>query len=656
MNPSGASDVKPYQKSRMTAALRILAVIGIIIVVWVLILGYHVYDLSRVAREIQGQENIRLDYDWGGAIHRMNVDMNVIHIGLTPLYPVFRLFSDQSGTGHFLRQGELYLQFSVDLANCADTAFQGIQPILGMLQDSTASLDTGKVVEGLNNHKEAFHSAEALYQSAAALRPSLDPAVLPASFKKYYEKLDANFEWLGFGLKMLQALPGLAGVDRTQVYLVLAQNYDEIRATGGFISGIGTIEVDAGKIKKFELGDSYKIDDFSKNYPIPPMPIERFMLGGVWVTRDANWSPDFPTTAQKAQELFTLSTDVKTDGTIAFDQEAVRELVGIFGPFVVPSINFPITSENVKQYMQDAWSPDNPSALNREWWLHRKDFMKELGGELLSAMLECRDVNQLLAASVAIRDLIRAGHLLVYFNSPDVQSAFASLNLAGQVDFHNNPTFMLVDSNLGFNKMDGVIKRSLQIDLDIRDPSHPEATITIDYENPVQKQVECKHIASYGNGTYTDMQMRCYWDYWRVYLPAESRLVLISSPEIPPEWLLSQEEVINPVELDEGEGGSTVIGGMTVVPTHTNQQIVLKVSLPQLTFKPGQNGEKYLDFKIYKQPGLSDLPVTISVTGPPLYEPCPASNSTVVKTENQIEWKEAIPQTTTWNLCLVSNN
>ena len=637
--------IKPF-------VFKIAAIVGFLLAFWFLFVGYHAYDLTKVAREIQQQEKIQLDYDWAGTVHRMNADMNAIHVGLSPLYPVFHLFSDRTGFGHLLRQVELFTQFSTDLTKCAATTFNGIQPIFEMLQDKTASTDTGKVIEVLNNHSSSFRTAEELFQSAAGIRPSLDPSILPSSIQKYYEKLDANFEWAGFGLELLQVLPGLAGQDQPKEYLILAQNNDELRATGGFISGIGTIEVAAGKIKKFAIGDSYAVDDFSKSYPIPPMPIERFMLGGVWVPRDGNWSPDFPTAAQNVQDLYALSTDKHTDGVIAFDQSAIRELVGIFEPLTIPSLSTPITADNVIQYMHDAWAPDNPAAINQDWWLHRKDFMKETGSELLRAMIECRNIDQLTALAGAVRNLIRSGHLLVFFNAPDAQSAFQTLDLAGEINFQKNPSFMLVDSNIGFNKMDGVIQRSLDIKLDISDPTQPLATITVDYVNPVKKTVECKHVASYGNGTYADMQARCYWDYWRIYLPAESELISISTPEIPPEWLLNHETVHNPVEVSKGEGDSVVIGGMLVVPTNTTQKIVLKVRLPQQIISPEINGQRLLDLKVYKQPGLISLPINISMMIPSQYTTCQNSSLQFDDATRQISLKETITQILSQNICL----
>ena len=225
------------------------------------------------------------------------------------------------------------------------------------------------------------------------------------------------------GVKALQAGPQLLGTDQAQSYLVLAQNRDELRATGGFISGIGLLTMEDGKILQFDLGDSYQIDDFSKAYPAPPEPLKRFMLADYWVTRDANWSPDFPTTAQQAQALYTLSTGVQTQGVIAFNQQMVKKILEVIGPVQVPGTDEPVTAANVEDYMRQAWAPAPQEGLSQEWWLHRKDFMQQLGSAMLVKALSSGNQEQLLNLAKTVVEMLDQGQLQVYFNDPTAQAA-----------------------------------------------------------------------------------------------------------------------------------------------------------------------------------------------------------------------------------------
>ena len=49
------------------------------------------------------------------------------------------------------------------------------------------------------------------------------------------------------GLELAQALPSLLGADKPAEYLLLAQNPDELRATGGFIGAVGVLTLDQGR-------------------------------------------------------------------------------------------------------------------------------------------------------------------------------------------------------------------------------------------------------------------------------------------------------------------------------------------------------------------------------------------------------------------------
>ena len=229
-----------------------------------------------------------------------------------------------------------------------------------------------------------------------------------------------------------------------------------------------------GKILQFDLGDSYQIDDFSKAYPTPPEPLKRFMLADYWVTRDANWSPDFPTTAQEAQALYTLSTGVQTQGVIAFNQLVVKKILEVIGPVQVPGTDEPVTAENVENYMRQAWAPAPEEGLSQEWWLHRKDFMQQLGSVILDKALNSGDQEQLLNLAKTMVELLDQGQLLVYFNDPDAQAALEAGGWDGAMHPGDGDYLYLVDSNVGFNKVDSVIQRSLAYQVDLSDPESPD--------------------------------------------------------------------------------------------------------------------------------------------------------------------------------------
>jgi hypothetical protein len=647
------------QKSKRIYPRRIAAGVGIgfgiALLLWLVWMGVHVYDLVNLSRELKGMGEINLQYDWSGAASRLVADVDGLQTGAQPIFLAASLIPEATPFGHAAHQVEQYLSFSSDMAHCAEILAHEAGPVLVALQGKSGAVGIDQIFLSLSQHTQGWTSAEKAYQSALEKRAGLDPAILPEPYRGYFKKIDENFALLGFGIQIVQQVPDLAGFNQPKTYLLLAQNNDELRATGGFISGIGTVKIANGKIAQFTLGDSYRIDDFSKPYPPPPLPIQKFMLAGYWVARDANWAPDFPASASKISEIYTLSTGEQTDGAIAFDPTAIKGLLSIFGPISVPSIDQPVTSANVDQYMQESSAPGARKTDDNTWWLHRKDFMQQLGGELFKRVVQPSGVEQYIKLASLLKDLIQSGHLLVYFTAEQVQSAFTTAGLDGQVKFGPDPAFMLVDSNIGFNKMDAVMQRSVDYQIDWSSPGEPVATIRMTYQNPVKKEVACQHIASYGDGTYLDMETRCYWDYWRVYLPANSQLLSISSPDVPADWNLSQANVHNPVEIIENEDGAAVIGGLAVIPPGKTQEINLKVRLPPL--KPAQPAAGNQDFSLtfFKQPGLETLPMTLKFQFPSQVKLCGPAAPETSEASSNYSWTGQISQTLQLHFCAAGN-
>jgi hypothetical protein len=647
------------QKPGRISARRIAASLGIAfgigLLLWLVWMGAHLYDLVNLSHEIKGMGEINLQYDWPGAASRLVKDVDGLQTGAQPLFLAASLIPETTSLGHAAHQAGQYLSFSSDMAHCADVLAREASPALAALQAKSGAVGIDQIFQSLNQHAQGWASAEIWYQLALEKKKGLDPAILPEPYQGYFKKIDENFGLLGFGIKIVQEVPGLAGYSQPKTYLLLAQNNDELRATGGFISGIGTVKIADGKIAQFTLGDSYRIEDFSKPYPPPPLPIQKFMLAGYWVTRDANWAPDFPVSASKISELYTLSTGEQTDGVIAFDPTTIEGLLSIFGPISIPSTDQLVSSANVEQYMQESWAPGEKKTSDKEWWLHRKDFMQQLGGELFKRMVQPSGVDQTIKLAGLVKDLVQSGHLSVYFAAQQVQSTFAAAGLDGQVKFGQDPAFMLVDSNIGFNKMDAVMQRSVDYQIDWSNPAEPVATIRMTYQNPVKRDVACQHIASYGDGTYLDMETRCYWDYWRVYLPANSQLLSISSPDVPAGWNLSHESIHNPVEIIADEGGAAVIGGLTVVPPGKTQEINLKVLLPPL--KAAQQPGGILDFSLtfFKQSGLEALPMTLKLQFPSQVKLCGPAAPEAGEASSSYSWTGRISKTMLLQFCAAGN-
>ncbi|MCJ7702178.1 MAG: DUF4012 domain-containing protein, partial [Anaerolineales bacterium] len=604
-------------------ALKIfILVLFIITTLWVSAAIYCTIGLSQNLTLLKTTINLdkpaETDLETLGAIlPRLNRNLNLLKFLTRPLAPFLRIGTFLPGVGPYAAQVDPLILYAANLSQAGSLSYTALSPFLELIQDETSTADFSQYIYWIINQGQPLlvEAAQALDQ-ADLNRQAIDPGLLPGEVKRLFLLLDEKFEPIQEGVQLLAAIPDLFGSPgQPRAYLLVAQNRDELRATGGFISAIGMVKVSAGQIATVEINDSYQVDDYSKGYPSPPEPLQRFMMAGYWVPRDANWSPDFPTAARKIQELYTLSTGQATDGVIAFDQMAVKTMVNNLGPLLLPNYPEPITAGNVEEFMQDAWEPEG-GQLNQEWWQHRKDFIPQLSQAMLQALLNTTDKQALFQLARDLQTALKTGHILVYSSQPEVQTAIVQAGLDNGLHPGRGDFLLLVDSNLGFNKTDAVVERRAAYFVDLTQPGQIPAMLVLYYTHTTPQDVPCVHESSYGQGAYSDMQTRCYWDYWRVYKPPGTNLYNANQTPVSGEWLLDGQPWPGEVAAAPGEGDTRMFSGFFVLPTAQKQDISLQFTLPLDTLELDQAGNLVYRLKVQKQAGLSHLPFVLQIRPP----------------------------------------
>ncbi len=554
-----------------------------------------------------------------GLLARADRHLGALHRDLQPVYALLRFGSGLPAVGGQLAQVQPGMAYANNLVHAAALVAGGLEPSLQMAESGAGvELLAGQALADIQQAQPALEAAAAALERAASARAQIQPGFLPERLRQPFTKYDAYFPYLQTGLTLLRTLPDLLGGAHPATYLVLAQNRDELRASGGFITALGVFNLVRGADYFFDISDSYQVDDFSKSYPPPPEPLSTYMLSGLWLARDANWSPDFPTAARQAQSLYQLSTGQETQGVIAFDQEAVVHLLSVTGPLHLVGQTEPITPANVEQYMHAAWAPAPQEGFSREWWLNRKQFIADLGKALVKSALSLGDREKMILLGRVFLDDLRAGHLLLYFNQPEAQAVLTNLGLDHAVKPGDADYLFVVDSNIGFNKVDAVIQRRLDYQVDLRDPAQPTAQLAVLYTHTLQVDTPCKHEAEYST-TYEDMHKRCYWNYWRVLTPPGSQLRDSSVQAVPGERLLSGESYNGQVSVETAEGGAQQFAGLLVLPSGQTQPVVLGYALPAGVAQVDDQRLVYR-LKLRKQPGVSRVMVSVSLRLPPGWE------------------------------------
>jgi hypothetical protein len=332
--------------------------------------------------------------------------------------------------------------------------------------------------------------------------------------------------------------------------------------------------LDNGRITEIKLGDSYAVDNFEQPHPEPPSALREMMGADLWLLRDSNWSPDFPTSALIARALYAQDRGIDTDGAIALDMEAVRLLVEALGPLQMPGTRQQITGENAIAVIKQAWeSPSTTQntiqqADSSNWWEKRKDFMGVLAAAAM-AKLQSGDLNPL-ALAKALYEMLDGRHLQIAVDDPTTASLLTERRWDGALQPPSGGDFLaVVDTNVGFNKANAVVQSPIDYRV-ASDGAGLIATLRLTYTHaarPLAPGTLCDRTPRYGD-SYDELTERCYWDYLRVYAPAGSEMVAA--------------EGLERAKGERGEDNSntTVFSGEFVLRPGERHEVVLRYRLP----------------------------------------------------------------------------
>ena len=384
----------------------------------------------------------------------------------------------------------------------------------------------------------------------------------------------------------------LMGGERRATYLILVQNNHELRATGGFISAVGAATFADGVLADLTFVDSYSIYQEGLAYPLAPAPMRELMGIDLLLLRDANWSPDLPTAARVATTLYQQHTGLAVDGVITVDLDGVRWLLEGFGSLRLPGRETPITPANVEMELAQLW---NMPPEEGDWWSQRKDFVGDLT-EVARQRLARREVAWGGLAHGLWTGLERRG-IQVWLVNPAAQEVLAAHGWDGGLHPEPGADYLaLVDTNMGYNKVNAVVSREAAHTVSWPDAGGPgQAVLTITYTHPVQAEdPACRPEPRYGL-RYEDMMARCYFDYLRVYAPAGSTLLGTSG-------MLAATVSSRP-----GERGTQEFAGYFVLRPNSQHQVSLRYTLP-----PSLRPQGYR-LVVQRQAGTDPLTLSLQV-------------------------------------------
>jgi Protein of unknown function (DUF4012) len=207
------------------------------------------------------------------------------------------------------------------------------------------------------------------------------------------------------------ALLDFMGGNGPRRYLVLAQNPDEVRPTGGFIGSYGVLEADGAKVRldRFEA-----IQNWTFAHPdvvAPPdqtaTPFAYSDIGSQQRLSNVNASVDWPADAQLAAQMWVQGGEAPVDGVLLITPDMLKRILNVIGPVTVPEYNETVTEANLLERL-DYYTHIASAGQTAD---QRKEFLGALAQPVLKAMLHAPtdkwvDLGEQLGAAGDAREMI----------------------------------------------------------------------------------------------------------------------------------------------------------------------------------------------------------------------------------------------------------
>ncbi|NLG26697.1 MAG: DUF4012 domain-containing protein [Chloroflexi bacterium] len=271
-------------------------------------------------------------HDVGGTLARLRGDVGRLRRKLA-LAPALGWLPRVGST---LREAPALLEAGESLLESGATLWEALgAPALTAWQGDDPAAALAVLVEGVESQRERLRPAVDQAQDALERVAAIDAEQLLPRLGEPLAQAQSALPLGRAGLDALLLLPNALAEDGA--WLILAQNSDELRATGGFISSIGELTIADGRPALGAFADSYAVENWSVAHPDPPEALRQYMGIDLWTVRDANWWPHFPASAQAVSELYTLNQDTPVRGVVAVDFYGAARIVEALTPLELGS-------------------------------------------------------------------------------------------------------------------------------------------------------------------------------------------------------------------------------------------------------------------------------------------------------------------------------
>jgi hypothetical protein len=369
------------------------------------------------------------------------------------------------------------------VATAADIAIHAAHATtadLGQVRGVGGAVDLG-LVAGLRPALAALE--DALVYGVTRLDGTDSPWVVRAVASQV-DALRAEIELMApnatLARSAVDALPRLLGRAEARRYLVMFGNPSEARELGGIMGSHLELTASGGKVRVTGAGSA---DTLNRRPPSTLSDLGRFparFLINDPLRFSQNWTgmTDLATVAMAASELYPSRGGRPLDGVIYLDPRGIAALMSLTGPVEVPGVPYPLTAENVAQFLLvDQY---------REFDDHveRKDLLASIGAQTFTRLLSI-ELPGPAELGATLGPSVRGGHFRME-TFDDVANDFLTrvgLSIPPPVS-DGSDHLSVVHVNGAANKLDAFLHRTVDYDVHVDAERRAlQATVTVELEN-----------------------------------------------------------------------------------------------------------------------------------------------------------------------------
>ncbi len=365
------------------------------------------------------------------------------------------------------------------------------------------------LLDDVQHHRSAFQAALDDLGQAENAWSALDLHALPAPLATRARSISHLLLSGDEAVRVALAAPEILGATQPRTYLLAPENTWDLRATGGFIGTSALLVVRQGHLQLTAQQPSTSVDDITSRrgraYIPPPLPLLAYQHFSNWFYRDANWSPDFPTSAATLRYFYWLGQGRLPDGVIAFDTNVLGSLLRITGPVHVPGTTVTLNAATGVQTLD--------RYVNKEDGSHDKRFASQAYGAVFR-QLQALPLAKLPLAVRVLGTALQERHILLWIPNPALEPILAHHGWDGAINPTRADYLYVVDTNVHGNKINKLVREHVFYNAVVQSDRSLRSTATITFDNTADQH----NLPPAQNNTLYD-------DVVRLYVPLGSRLL-----------------------------------------------------------------------------------------------------------------------------------